>query len=96
MANDMGYHVIIKRQAEKQLASIEPKARQLIQNYIKETLEGSSNPVSLPSCKKLQGVDDGWRWRLGTCRILGIVDDGTITIELFRIGHRRDVYRRLG
>lgn len=92
----MGYRVTIKRKAEKGLASIEPKARRLIQAFIKEQLAGSDNPTKLPSCKKLEGVPDGWQWHVGVYRILGTVDGDTITIELFRIGHRRDVYRRMG
>ncbi len=92
----MGYRVVFTNQAKKGLSKLDKRTQRIIAAFIQENLEGSSNPVSLPSCKKLQGVDDGWRWRLGTYRILGIVDDGTITIELFRIGHRRDVYRRLG
>ncbi|WP_241157001.1 type II toxin-antitoxin system RelE/ParE family toxin [Adlercreutzia sp. ZJ304] len=91
----MGYRVIIKKQAEKQLASIEPKTRRLIQTFIKDQLEGSTNPQALSGCKKLQGVQNGWRWRVGVYRLLGIVDGDTITIQLFRIGHRRDVYRRM-
>ena len=92
----MGYRVVFTNQTKNGLSKLDKRTQRIIAAFIQENLEGSSNPVSLPSCKKLQGVDDGWRWRLGTYRILGIVDDGTITIELFRIGHRRDVYRRLG
>ncbi len=47
----------------------------------------------LPNARKLQGVEDGWRWRVGVCRILGVVDGERLIIEGFRVGDRRDVCR---
>ena len=91
----MSYTVILKRRAAKELAQLDPKVRAVIVGFIKTNLEGCENPRTAKGAKKLEGVDDGWRWRIGTYRILGTVDDETVTIELFKIGHRRDVYDRL-
>lgn len=91
----MAYHVILKRRAEKELAGIEPKVRKLIVSYLAKTLEGCEKPKAVNGCKKLEGVENGWRWRVGSCRILGIVVEDTVTVEAFRIGPRRDVYRNL-
>lgn len=90
----MGYRVELTKRAQKQLAALDGKTLALVASFI-DQLDGCENPRILPHAKRLQGVDDGWRWRVGTYRILGTIDDEWIVIELFRIGHRSDVYRRL-
>ena len=84
----MGYSVALTKRALKQLGSLDKKALLLVSSFI-DQLDGCENPREIGSAKKLQGAEHGWRWRVGTYRIL------RVTIELFRIGHRRDVYRRL-
>lgn len=42
--------------------------------------------------KKLSGLE-GYRIRTGNYRILYTVDDKAMSIHIYRIGHRRDVYR---
>jgi len=37
-----------------------------------------------------------WRSRVGDYRIIYALDDGRPLIQVLRIRHRRDVYRRLG
>lgn len=90
----MGYRVELTKRARKQLAALDGKTLALVASFI-DQLDGCENPRALPQAKRLQGMDDGWRWRVGTYRILGTIDDERIVIELFRIGHRSDVYRRL-
>ncbi len=90
----MGYRVELTNRAKKQLAALDEKTLAFVGAFI-DQLDGCEDPRSLPNTKKLQGIAYGWRWRVGTYRILGIIDDDRIVIELFRIGHRRDVYRRL-
>ncbi|MEG1830269.1 MAG: type II toxin-antitoxin system RelE/ParE family toxin [Raoultibacter sp.] len=91
----MGYHVVVKRRAEKELDRLDAKIRTLLLKYLFDTLEGCENPKGIPGAKPLEGVKNGWRWRVGVYRILGTIEEKTITIEIFRIGHRRDVYRNL-
>lgn len=43
---------------------------------------------------KLKGKEvEGWRIRVGDYRILYTVDDDKKTVNVYRIGHRREVYR---
>lgn len=39
--------------------------------------------------------ENGWRWRAGAYRVLTLAKNSVAVIELFHIGHRREVYRRL-
>lgn len=90
----MAYRVEVTKRAEKQIAKLNKKDLLLVARAIDE-LEQCDNLCTLPNAKKLQGVEDGWRWRVGVYRILGIVDGDRLIIELFKIGNRRDVYRNL-
>ena len=46
-----------------------------------------------PGAKKLIGVN-GYRVRKGDYRIIYTVDDHKRVVRVYRVGHRRDVYRR--
>jgi mRNA interferase RelE/StbE len=43
---------------------------------------------------KLTGAE-GWRVRSGDYRVVFVIDDAEMVVTVTRIGHRRDVYRRL-
>lgn len=90
----MAYRVELSKRAQKQLAALDHKTLLLVAAFIDE-IDGCNDPRALPSAKKLQGIEDGWRWRIGTYRVLGTVDDERVLVEIFRVGHRRDVYRNL-
>lgn len=46
-----------------------------------------------PGAKKLSGVD-GYRIRKRDYRILYTIDDKSRLVRVYRVGHRREVYRR--
>ncbi len=43
--------------------------------------------------RKLQGVENHFRIRVGDYRVIYRVDGGRVVVVIVRIGHRRDVYR---
>jgi len=45
-------------------------------------------------CEKLAGAVNAWRVRQGDYRILFTVDDEARVVDVFKIGHRREVYMR--
>ena len=47
-----------------------------------------------PGCKRMKGVQDTYRIRIGDYRILYDVDDSENTILVLRVQHRKDAYRR--
>jgi len=48
-----------------------------------------------PDCKKIQGGQNLYRLRSGVYRIVYQVFDDKVLVVVIRIGHRKDVYRRL-
>jgi len=91
----MSYTVRIKKRAEKEIAKLDRKTQSLIMHWMTENLEGCENPRVVGNAKKLESVADGWRWRIGVYRILGVIHDNEVLIEIFRVGHRREVYKHL-
>jgi len=45
-------------------------------------------------CEKLGGPTDVYRVRQAPYRILCVVDDAARTVDVLKVGHRREVHRR--
>ena len=85
----MVYRLELETRALKELKSLPRDRRQLI-SAVLDDLERNPRP---PGAKKLSG-SDGWRVRKGDYRVLFTVDDSSRLVRVYRIGHRREVYRR--
>ena len=84
------YRLLIKSSAAKELEAIGTKAdRQRIVRRI-QALSGSPRPEG---SEKLAGYADRYRVRQGSYRIIYLVDDERREVTVFKIGHRKDVYR---
>lgn len=57
-----------------------------------QTIEGLKSDPFPPNIKKLHN-DLGYRLRVGDYRILYTVDKIIKIVEIYKIGHRKDVYR---
>lgn len=91
----MSWSVVFTKRAAKQLADIPQKQRLLILAWIEKNLQGCINPRAIDGSKQLKGTDSGWRYRVGSYRILARLDDGNLIIEVVRVGHRQGVYGNL-
>jgi mRNA interferase RelE/StbE len=43
--------------------------------------------------EKLAGYDDRYRLRQGSYRIIHLIDDSRLEVTVFKVGHRKEVYR---
>jgi mRNA interferase RelE/StbE len=83
------YRVFIKPTAVKEIESIpRKKDRQRVVRRI-EQLADEPRP---PGSHKLSG-HDRYRLRCGSYRILYAVTDADLTVQVVKVGHRKDVYR---
>jgi mRNA interferase RelE/StbE len=84
------YRVYIKRSASQELEAVAQKTdrRRLIVRI--QALAEEPRPAR---CEKLAGYDDRYRVRQGDYRIVYAVDDTEKVVTIFKIGHRREVYR---
>ena len=84
------YKLLIKASAAKEMEAAGTKAdRQRIVERI-QTL--TADPRSAGS-EKLAGYSNRYRIRQGSYRIVYLIDDRSHEVTVFKIGHRKDVYR---
>ena len=82
------YKITLKKSAVKELENIPKKHLQKIVEKIKSL---SSNP-RLQGFQKLSNKEQ-YRVRLGDYRIIYLIRDKEHIVEIFKIGHRKEVYR---
>jgi mRNA interferase RelE/StbE len=83
------YELLLSRQAEKDLKRLPAEVfRRIIQEI--RALAEVPRP---PGCRKLSGSERDYRIRVGEYRILFEIADDVRQVRIFRVGHRRDVYR---
>ena len=85
----MAYTVIIENKAQKDFLKLSPPHDRAIKKHI-NGLEKSPRPHGV---KKLSGTKDGFRVRVGDYRILYTIDERRKILTIYRIRHRREVYR---
>lgn len=85
----MSYSIELETRARKEFLDL-PKEIQRNLAAVFDDLKQNPRP---PGAKKLFGVD-GCRIRKGDYRVLYTIDDQNKLVRVYRIGNRRDVYRR--
>ena len=83
------YELLIERTAERDLKSLPATLFDRIIPRIKALAE-SPRPSG---CHKLAGSKNDWRIRIGDYRVLYEIDDARKRVRIFRVRHRREVYR---
>ena len=83
------YEVEIERTAERDLSALPRALFQRIIPHLK-SLADNARP---PGCHKLAGSKSDWRIRIGDYRVLYEIDDRRKLVRIFRVRHRREVYR---
>ena len=83
------YRILIKPSAVKEIEAISPKKDR--QRLVDRISKLSNNPRP-PGCEKLSGQDK-YRIRQGRYRIVYSIEDQDLIIYVFKVGHRKDVYR---
>ena len=84
------YRIEWKQSARKELKKLQKKAIVRILQAV-ETLSDNPHP---PGSRKLYGAEYTYRHRLGNYRIIYSVYSDILTIEIVKVGHRREIYRR--
>ena len=87
----MGYHVEYTSRALKQLKKMDRFTALLLTSWVGEHLEGCEDPRALGKGLSANRAGE-WRYRVGDYRILCVIEDDVLVIEIFSVGHRRSVY----
>jgi mRNA interferase RelE/StbE len=81
---------LIKSSAAKELDAVGTKVDR--QRIVQRIQALAANPRPQGS-EKLAGYADRYRVRQGSYRIIYLIDDERRILTIFKIGHRKDVYR---
>ena len=84
------YRIILRPSAARQARRLPRRDYERIAKAI-DTLAEDPRPHGI---EKLQGASL-WRLRIGDYRVIYAIDDEQMLITVVRIGHRREIYRRL-
>ena len=88
----MSFHVEYSKTALKQLKKMDRFDARLITSWIGKNLEGCEDTRA--HGKGLTANRSGeWRYRVGNHRILCVIEDDVLVIEVFSIGHGSVVYK---
>jgi mRNA interferase RelE/StbE len=85
----MAYAIQFKPNALRQLEEL-PHA---VRNRLGATIEALCDDPFPAGCKKLSGVPDTWRVRVGDYRVIYQVHRRILLVLVLTVGHRREVYR---
>ena len=84
----MNYQVLLETRAQKEFLDL-PKE---IQSKIGPVFDNFVFNPRPPASKKLTGKE-GYRIRKGNYRILYTIHDQEYLVRVYRVGHRREIYR---
>ena len=84
------YRLLIKASAAKEIEALGTKADR--QRVVQRIQQVAVDPRTVGS-EKLAGYADRYRLRQGQYRIIYLIDDGRHEVTIFKVGHRKDVYR---
>lgn len=82
------YSLLVKASAAKEVDALPSKDRR----RLVERIRALANEPRPPGCQKLSGHDK-YRLRQGDYRVVYLVDDAAREVTIFKVGHRREVYR---
>jgi len=91
----MEYQALILRSAEKDIDNLTPTIRETIFRRVQWLVNHAENVIHHP----LKGMPDDLRglckFRIGDYRVLYWKNDLKHEIQIFRVRHRSDIYRKL-
>lgn len=84
----MSYHVELETRARREFSKLSKE----VQRRIADVIDDLAKDPRPPGAKKLI-QSEGYRVRKGDYRILYVIDDSERNVRIYRVAHRREVYR---
>jgi len=87
------YQVRFSDSALKQMEKLDKQALRVIKNWIIKNLVDTDDPRR--HGRPLKGnLGEVWRYRVGDYRLFAEIEDNVLTIFIFEVGHRRELYKK--
>lgn len=87
------YQIRFSDSAVKQMEKLDKQTVRVIKNWVVKNLVDTDDPRKhgKPLKGKLSSV---WRYRVGDYRLFAEIKDNILTVFIFEVGHRREVYKK--
>lgn len=86
------YELQIEQSAERDIKNLKKSSHEEVQRIISKILVLRDAPRPAQA-RKIVGSKNDWRLRIGKYRVIYEIDDHHQVIRIFRVKHRREVYR---
>lgn len=88
----MAWRLEYTKAAVRQLRKMGPVDSKRVRDWMRKHIDGCDDPRAHGRglTANMSGM---WRYRVGDWRVLAHIDDGVVTVEVFTIEHRSEVYR---
>ena len=90
---NLTWTIEFRPKAVKQFRKLDRQAQLTIRAFLRNRLQNEDDPRRLGAPLKGE-FKDFWRYRVGDYRLVCDIHDQTITIEVLKVAHRRDIYDR--
>ncbi len=88
----MAWSVRFSKTAAKQIKKLDKTVQARVFSFLHKNLDNTKNPRSLG--KALKGEKkELWRYRVGDYRLICNINDGSVTVLVLAVSHRKNVYR---
>ena len=86
------FSLLIEQSAERDLKRIKKHSPQFFSHIVSQILSLKDNPWP-SNVRKIIGSDKAFRIRIGDWRVIYEIDSPQKLVRIFRIRHRKEVYR---
>ena len=87
------WKIEFRESAKKDLKKLNNAISKKIIKWLEERILSGADPRLWGKQLKGDILGDMWRYRVGDYRILCLIKDNVVIIEVISIGHRKDVYK---
>lgn len=79
------------KEAQKQFEKLDKSTQRKIRDYFKKRILNAPDPFVYAKPLRHELVNL-WRYRIGDYRVICSIHDGTLVINIIKMGHRREIY----
>ena len=89
----MAWTVEFENKAARELKELSPDVVRRILDFLADRAESADDPRQVGAALRGPELGRFWKYRVGDYRLIAHIDDGTITVLILSVGHRRQIYR---
>lgn len=90
---NLAWKIELSESAKKDLKKLDNQVSKKILKWLEERIFSGVDPRLWGKQLKGSAFGEMWRYRIGDYRVLCLIKDNIVTIEVVSIGHRKEVYK---